>query len=188
MVRRLPERRVLLVAAAVALFALAVILLVLVRAKTPTPAPTTTSVTGDRDAGPTVPKVSARSPSPDAAPMRHAADAAVIAGAEDARRQREEKMATMRASGAAEETWDAQAKAFFATVATGPVTASDVGCYIAGCAATFTFPSEDSFYARTAEARSTPAYDAWTGGKLLTPPEILPDGRVRASWILYRPD
>ncbi len=103
-----------------------------------------------------------------------------------ARDAREQLLARVRASGDAREEWDEQARALFAT-ASGAVV-SDVGCYVAGCAATLAFTSRDS-YARSIEAlQGSDAYRAWTGGKMFSPPEVRGDGSVVVALVLYRPD
>jgi hypothetical protein len=143
------------------------------------PAPALDSRPGTARSSAALPQASPLAVAPDANTAR---DADALA----ARDAREELLARVRASGDARESWDGQAKALFD--AAGGAVAADVGCYVAGCAAELTFPSRDR-YARSIDAlQGSDAYQAWTGGKVLSPPEVRDDGSVVVAIVLYRPD
>jgi len=105
-----------------------------------------------------------------------------------ARDEREAVLANLRSSGKGDEVWDAQAGALFDAIGRAPGSASVDGCFIAGCGATFTFPSDADYRRRLDELQSLEAYRAWTGGKRFTSPEAAADGSVRIGLVLYRPD
>ena len=172
-----------LLAAAVALAVLAGALLVIVRRsvelpKPPPPAPVA------HDASPP------RSAPPDAVPALPdaAADAAPGVAAAADRAERDALLAGLRESGRGDEPWDAQAGALFAALGRAPAVADVTGCYIAGCGATFTFPSDAAYRQRLVEVEPTDASRAWTGGRRFSKPEPMPDGRVVVGLVLYRPD
>jgi hypothetical protein len=95
-------------------------------------------------------------------------------------------LATLRASGSGHESWVGQATALLESV--DAIKRTTPECYIAGCAATFTFASDASYRERIAVLTTSDNYRAWTGGKALTVPEGQPDGRVIVTLLLYRPD
>ena len=97
-------------------------------------------------------------------------------------------LATLRASGSGRESWDGQATALLEAAAAGSISSTAPECYIAGCAATFTFASEARYRERAAALTASDVYQAWTGGKLLAEPDRRPDGRVVVTLLLYRPD
>jgi hypothetical protein len=86
------------------------------------------------------------------------------------------------------EGWNEQGTDLLRAFGRGAVATSDLNCYMAGCIATFTFASEDAFHATYDEVTTSPRYAAWTGGKRVTAPELLPDGRVIVAVALERPD
>ena len=98
--------------------------------------------------------------------------------------ERDQVLDVVRASGPANEPWDAQARSLFESI--DPSVSID-GCYVAGCAATFTFASEASYDARRRDAERSTEYAAWTGGKRWTAP-VVTGSKVAVSLVLYRPD
>jgi hypothetical protein len=116
-----------------------------------------------------------------AAPPRLAAELA-------ARAERETVLANLRESGSASESWEGQASALFQTFARDVVHVSDDRCFVAGCGATLTFPSEAAMRRAFDDLQTSEAYRKWTGGKRITAPEHLDDGRVVVALVLYRPD
>ena len=102
----------------------------------------------------------------------------------DARAQREALLARIRDAHAGHESWNERGRALLERF--GPAT--DGGCYMAGCTATFTFASRAAYERVRDDVTATPEYAAWTGGKQLTTPETLSDGRVIVAVVLQRPD
>jgi hypothetical protein len=137
----------------------------------------------------------------DAAPpvtMQHRRDTAVVVeppivhrlaldAAPDAS-ERDNALASLRASGVGDEVWNGQATTLLDSFATNGVSINDRACFIAGCAATFTFASDRDYRERAAELVETDAYRAWTGGKRFTSTETRADGRIVVALLLYRPD
>jgi hypothetical protein len=105
-----------------------------------------------------------------------------------ARQERETVLASLRESGEGHEGWETQATELFGSLANRDTQVSDVGCYIAGCAATFTFSSQAAYHSQIDRLQTSPAYAAWTGGKRYSAPETREDGRVIVALVLYRPD
>ena len=114
--------------------------------------------------------------------------AASIDASTDHTSDRETLLAGLRDSGSGVESWDAQGATLLTSLATGGVTLRDATCYVAGCSATFTFPTERDYQRHIAELETSELYRAWTGGKRLSTPETRPDGRVIVALLLYRPD
>jgi hypothetical protein len=161
-----------LVLAALALLALAIALVVLTRPHPPTPMPT-----------PPSPSREAVAPAPP--PMLPAIDS----GAAAARAEREHMVAKIvDRLGSHEESWNATGIDLLHAFGRGAQATTDLGCYMAGCIATFTFASESAYRAAYDEVTATPDYAAWTGGKRASAPEVLPDGRVIVAIALERPD
>ena len=136
--------------------------------------------------------------SPDAASLPVHEDATPLAAAppdplasdppSPAAEERAAALNRMRASGPAHEVWADQAADIFAAAAAGSGHVVDSGCYIAGCAATLSFPSGDAYQRATEALEVSDRYRAWTGGKHLTSPEIRKDGSVIVALTLSRPD
>jgi hypothetical protein len=94
-------------------------------------------------------------------------------------------LALLRNSGPGKESWNGQANAIFDLVAeSGARLRSD--CFVAGCAATFSFPSEDAYQASAARLVQTSEYRGWTGGKELVADRV--GEHVTVTVLLYRPD
>jgi hypothetical protein len=104
------------------------------------------------------------------------------------REEREQLLARIRDPKAGYEPWDDQGLAILDSAASDATELTDVGCYMAGCVATFTFPSDGAYRRAIADLKLTTAYVAWTGGKQFTTPETLDDGRVVIAILLNRPD
>lgn len=173
--------RVWLVAGAVALVIAGVILFIQVRRRDEP----VIVVAALHDAAPRV--VPPPPPIPVDAPQVVArADAASSAPA--ARDERETVLGDLRNSGTGHEPWDVQAITVFDSISRGQVTTSEVGCFIAGCGATFVFPSLAEYRRDFDALQTADAYRAWTGGKRWTTPEVGSDGRVSVALVLYRPD
>jgi hypothetical protein len=115
-----------------------------------------------------------------------ATEAATPPAEHAAARARAELVATLRASGAATETWSGQGMALLGRAHAAAST--DSGCFVAGCAAVFTYASQSDYMQQRAALEASPEYTAWTGGKRWTDVEQLGDGRVRVGLLLYRPD
>jgi hypothetical protein len=139
-----------------------------------------------RDERPVTPTIDA------AVVIEHARDAAmaiaVIVDASSPDAAPSAALATLRASGSGRESWDGQATSLLEAVAAGALSSTTPECYIAGCAATFTFANDAVYRERTAAMTASDTYRAWTGGKVLTEPDRKPDGRVVVTLLLYRPD
>lgn len=116
-----------------------------------------------------------------AAPVVHTPNAPIVRhpdAAPDAAPERE--LETLRSSGSGSEPWVPQAT----NLLRGFDPAARVECYVAGCAATITFDSEDA-YEHAVEVIRTD--ETWTGGKQWVSPERA-GGKITAVLILYRPD
>ena len=111
-----------------------------------------------------------------------------MADATAAPTERAAALASLRESGAAQESWDGDALAVFDGIARSGVAVADRGCFIAGCGATLTFPAGAELAHALDQLQAAPTYRAWTGGKRLTRPEPGADGRISLALILYRPD
>ncbi len=94
----------------------------------------------------------------------------------------------VRTSGPAHEHWDEQARALFNSLAKDDTVVAYEGCYVAGCAATLSFASEDDYRRARDEAERSELYRAWTGGKKWSRPDIAEDGRLLVALVVYRPD
>lgn len=105
-----------------------------------------------------------------------------------ARDEREAALQSLLDSGEAKEEWVDRATNLFDLIGRQALATSKLGCYVAGCGATFTFPSVAEFDRRRAIVEASDEYKAWTGGKKWTTPEPTPDGRIVVALILYRPD
>ena len=97
-------------------------------------------------------------------------------------------MSNLKNSGSGKEPWDDQARALFNTLAQNDTEATYIGCYVAGCGATVSFPTRDAYDRAVDDVGRGSAFHAWTGGKKWSAPEVGSDGRVTAALILYRPD
>lgn len=161
--------------AALALLGLAIALVVLTRPHPPTtlppPAPS-------RDA--------AAVTTPPPPPTLPTIDAAVAASG--GRAEREHMVAQIVDRLGGHESWNAQGIELLQAFGGRAQTTTDLGCYMAGCVATFTFASESTYRAAYDDVTATRAYAAWTGGKRVSSPEVLPDGRVIVAIALERPD
>lgn len=105
-----------------------------------------------------------------------------------ARADREAVIGSVWSSGEAHEVWETQAKDLVQAIARDGITSDEVRCFVAGCAATLTFPSEASYRRAIADLEKLDRYIAWTGGKKLSRPEIDPAGHVIVALALFRPD
>ena len=105
-----------------------------------------------------------------------------------ARDERDEAFTALMSSGEAKEEWVDRANNLFDSIGRQALATSKIGCYVAGCGATFTFPSVAEFDRRRALVEASDEYKAWTGGKKWTTPEPTPDGRIAVALLLYRPD
>jgi hypothetical protein len=92
----------------------------------------------------------------------------------------EHELEILRSSGTGSEPWVPQAT----TLLRGFDPAARVECYVAGCAATITFDSEDAYEHAVDVIRTD---ETWTGGKQWVSPERA-GGKITAVLILYRPD
>ncbi|MDB4953677.1 MAG: hypothetical protein JWO36_1246 [Myxococcales bacterium] len=167
--------------AAAALLAIGIALYVLVR-RGSEPAATTTAVivhAAPPDARMAMPAVTADATRDAVEPPTAAATAA--------REERTTVLASVRDSGEAHESWEAQGTSLLRAFE-GQGTVSDVGCYVAGCGATLTFRSQAAYQRALDDITASAAYREWTGGKRLTSPEIAADGSVSVALVLYRPD
>ena len=106
----------------------------------------------------------------------------------DGARVREMVLEDLKQSGDGTEDWNGSAESVFAAIGKPPVSFSDDGCWVAGCAATFTYASQDAYEQALAALPAMPAYKGWSAGKRLTPPDLRPDGTVQMTIVLYRPD
>ena len=106
----------------------------------------------------------------------------------NAHAEREKMLATMHDSGAANESWAPRATTLIDEVGRHATSTTPAGCFVAGCAATFTFASQMDYLHMLAEINANDDYKAWTGGKHWTMPETAPDGTVTLALLLYRPD
>jgi hypothetical protein len=97
-------------------------------------------------------------------------------------------LTTLQSTGSGTERWNDQARALLASLAQGDIVATYAGCYVAGCAATVTFPSRDAYDRLVDDVARGSAFHAWTGGKKWSPLESDSDGRLTAVLVLYRPD
>jgi hypothetical protein len=114
-------------------------------------------------------------PPPPPVPVVVHADAAV-----DAPPGHPPELETLRSTGSASEPWTGQAT----NLLHGFDPAARVECYIAGCAATITFESDDAYEQAVETVRTD---ETWTGGKQWLSPERS-GNRITAVLILYRPD
>jgi hypothetical protein len=115
---------------------------------------------------------------------------ALAAGASDAREpsERERWVTTVVESGSGREPWTDQGTALLQTIARDAAHTETLGCYIAGCTATYTFASRAAYERAYDAAQRSADYAAWTGGKRWSMPEQAPDGEVTTALLLYRPD
>jgi hypothetical protein len=106
----------------------------------------------------------------------------------NAREGREKALTTLQDSGVASESWAPRATAVINEVGRHATSTTPAGCFVAGCAATFTFASQMDYLHALADINASDEYKAWTGGKHWTMPETAPDGTVTMALLLYRPD
>lgn len=134
---------------------------------TPTPAPTPTPT-------PATPTPATPTPEPEPDP--------------DPRFERDRLVGHIRDNLVGHEAWNAPGLAILDAAAKRATSVTDRGCYMAGCIAVFTFPTEDAYEHAAVELTESAAYTAWTGGKQVTPPEIKSDGSIVIAVALLRPD
>ncbi len=140
--------------------------------ETPPPAPTPTPAPA-----PIAPAVPAPPlPAPGDAPHTPAYDERVAA------------VDAIRRSGDAYEPWSNDGRRVIADLIVPGARASDIGCYIAGCVGVVTFDTDAAAALAVANLESSQAWQAWTGGKKITTPDIAPDGHTTVAIVLSRPD
>jgi hypothetical protein len=105
-----------------------------------------------------------------------------------ARRAREQLVARIRDPSRGHETWHDAGLALLRGLEADAVAMTDVGCYMAGCMATFTFANAAMYGDAVAKLETSPAYVAWTGGKQLSAPETRADDTVVVAAVFERPD
>jgi len=170
------------VVAAIAVLAAAVALVFLVRRDDDAPA---SSESGRAPAATS----SARKPGSEAAARPALPNAtAVPPELAAAKHERETVLGALRDSGKGAEPWDDQGNGLLEKIARTASGWTQVGCFVAGCGATYLFASEDAMTRGRAVAEALDEYHAWTGGKRWTAPERWVDGRVSITLVLYRPD
>ena len=171
-----------LIAAAVIVVAMGVGLLVAIRrADTPT-APSIPS------APPTHPIDAASQVVETPAPTAPALDANT-AGAAAARDERDQLLQRLADSGRADEVWVDKATALFDAIGRAPVETHVIGCYVAGCGATFTFASLAAYRDRIAASATNRHLSRVDRRQTLQRSgEIRADGSVIVGLVLYRPD
>jgi hypothetical protein len=101
--------------------------------------------------------------------------------------ERDRVLAVVRRSGEASEPWVPQARSLFDSIAGRNTAFTFEGCFVAGCAATFTFASRGDYELQRRDSEASTEYAAWTGGKQWTAPMMAGD-RVEVTLVLYRPD
>lgn len=118
------------------------------------------------------------------------ATAPVLASQPDleAHGQRERLVARIRDPKAGYEPWNDKALAILDRIARDAVATTDRGCYMAGCIATFTFPSAAVYQRVLDETMAAAEWIAWTGGKQFSSPETLASRQVVVTVVLERPD
>jgi hypothetical protein len=115
------------------------------------------------------------------APVEHETHPAIVTRSDAAAdAPPEHELETLRSSGSGSEPWVPQAT----TLLRGFDPQARVECYVAGCAATITFDSEDAYEHAVEVVRTD---ETWTGGKQWVSPERA-GGKITAVLILYRPD
>lgn len=111
------------------------------------------------------------------------------------RARREAMLDALRRSGPSDEAWTKQAVPVFEDWTRG--LSSDIGhrldwssarCFQAGCEVELSFPDRASYERAAREFRTLREEGAAHGGRVQTPAIDAPNGEVRASWILMRPD
>lgn len=105
-----------------------------------------------------------------------------------ARDDRETTLATLRESGDGHEEWAAHGTQLLTSLVRDGGQIYGAACYVAGCGATFVFPSDASYRRALDALQASEPYRAWTGGKKITPPEYRGDGTVAFALVFYRPD
>ena len=104
------------------------------------------------------------------------------------RRAREQLVARVRDPSHGHEPWDDAGLALLRAIGADAIETSDVGCYMAGCLATFTFANAATYRDAIAKLETSPDYAAWTGGKQLSAPETRADDSVVIAVVFERPD
>ena len=166
-----------------AVMALAVVLVVLVRSDAAAP-------NAARAPAP-APQEPVRSPiRADAAPVVRAADAVAANEPGEARRALIHRIREPRPG---HEPWDDAGLALLRTLSDRAASTSDLGCYMAGCIATFTFASNAVYERAVADWQGSPAYAAcgFEVGKQLTAPswrKLAADGSIVIAVVVGRPD
>jgi hypothetical protein len=150
---------------------------------------------GVNAAASTMPVATQRAPArtePIERPPSHARPPALVARVEpaepQARQSREQLGARVRDPSHGHEPWDDAGLALLHALGTDAVEMTDVGCYMAGCMATFTFASTVMYRDAIAKLEASPDYAAWTGGKQLSAPETRADDMVVVAMVFERPD
>ena len=97
-------------------------------------------------------------------------------------------------SGPTQEPWSQQASEVFARwkaalaepdARTEP---STLRCFVAGCQLDVTFANARSYQRAASAFRSIREDDVAHGGRVQTPGLLAPDGTLRATWMMLRPD
>jgi hypothetical protein len=102
--------------------------------------------------------------------------------------ERPSALVELEESGEGSEAWSSQGTALLDAFGASSAAMTERGCFVAGCAALFTFSSEDDYQRQLARLVASDAYAAWTGGKVLSPLQLRADHKVVVSLVLYRPD
>lgn len=107
-------------------------------------------------------------------------------------KERERIHSEFAASGRSNELWTKNAPTVFrssteeARVAGAAVQYSAMECFRAGCLVTATYPDMRHFLESSQSLSESAAFQDWPGTKYRSPPEIGKDGRVVATWGLFR--
>jgi len=110
------------------------------------------------------------------------------AGVDPARVEREQLLAKVRDPRQGHEAWNERGIALLQQLGASAIATTEVGCYMAGCVAVFTFASQGAYDGARDRLVALPEYRAWTGGKTFTTPEQRGDGSVVVAVVFERPD
>ncbi len=104
------------------------------------------------------------------------------------RHERAQLVARVRDPSHGHEPWDDAGLALLRALGADATETTDIGCYMAGCMATFTFANAATYRDAIAKLEASTDYAAWTGGKQRSAPETRADDTVVIAAVFERPD
>lgn len=108
-----------------------------------------------------------------------------------AKRELDDELSRLRATGPAIGGWTATAFGVFdkwktASPAAGQVTFGEFACFAGGCTIKVTYKDRPAFETATQDFQDSEQFNSWQGPKFRSAPFQLESGSVEAVWILFK--